>query len=230
MSEFQQEAGSFEQLARQYLDALLRTDRHAASRMILADVEAGASVKDIYLNVFQPAQREIGRLWQTGRVTVAQEHYCSAATQLIMSQLYPYIFTGRRDKGRRLVACCVGGELHEIGLRMVADLLEMAGWDTYYLGANTPAATVLETLAQREADVLALSATIHFNIGALTELIDALRKSCRRHDGQDRGRWSSIQPRARAVAESRGRWIRRRCCGCDFHVRSFDRVRTRSFR
>jgi methanogenic corrinoid protein MtbC1 len=176
MSEFELEAGPLAGLARQYLDALLRTDRHAASRMILESVEAGAGIKDIYLRVFEASQHEIGRLWQTGQVTVAQEHFCSAATQLIMSQLYPQIF-GALSNGCRLVACCVGGELHEIGLRMVADFFEIEGWDTYYLGANTPSATILETLAQRQADILALSITIHYHIGALTELIAALRKS-----------------------------------------------------
>ena len=66
--------------------------------------------------------REVGRLWQMNRLSVAQEHYVTAATQLIMSQLYPLVFrTARRD--RRIVAACVGGELHELGVRMVADRL-----------------------------------------------------------------------------------------------------------
>jgi hypothetical protein len=38
------------------------------------------------------------------------------------------------------VAACVSGELHEIGVRMLCDLLEMEGWNTIYLGANVPTA------------------------------------------------------------------------------------------
>ena len=63
---------------------------------------------------------------------MAQEHYCTAATQLIMSQLYPYIFTTGKN-GRVLVGTCVSGDLHEIGVRMVSDFFEMEGWDTFYL-------------------------------------------------------------------------------------------------
>jgi methanogenic corrinoid protein MtbC1 len=163
-------------LARQYLDALLNGERHIASQLVLDAVKDGISVKDIYLHVFQRSQHEIGRLWQMNRISVAHEHYCTAATQLIMSQLYPYIFTSQKN-GHRLVATCAGDELHEIGMRMVADFFEMEGWDTYYLGANTPAETVLQALEERQADVLSVSATMVFHVPAVAALIERVRGS-----------------------------------------------------
>jgi len=163
-------------LARAYLGALLSGDRHRASDIVLAAVEAGTSVRDVYLRVFQPVQHEVGRLWQTNQVSVAQEHFITAATQMVMSQLYPRIFRSTKI-GRRLVATCVGGELHEIGVRMVADFFEMEGWDTYYLGASTPAASILDTIAAREADVLAVSTTITYNVGELRDLVAEVRAS-----------------------------------------------------
>ncbi len=163
-------------LARQYLETLLRGERRVASKLILDTVRDGVTVQDIYLSVFQPCQHEIGRLWQTNQVSVAQEHYCTAATQLIMSQLYPHIFATEKT-GRSLVATCVGGELHEIGVRMVADFFEMDGWDTYYLGANSPANGLLETIESQQADLLAISATMTFSINAITDLIAHVRAS-----------------------------------------------------
>jgi methanogenic corrinoid protein MtbC1 len=161
-------------LATRYLDALLCGERHLASNMILEAVEKGASIKDIYLYVFQRSQYEIGRLWHLNRASVAQEHYCSAATQLIMSQLYQYIFASEKT-GRRLVAACVGGELHEIGIRMVADFFEMDGWDTYYMGANTPTSTIIEAIDSHQPDVLAISASMPFHRKTLKELIATVR-------------------------------------------------------
>jgi len=162
-------------LAHQYFEALRRGERQVAARLVLDAVEAGAAVRDIYLHVFQPAQFEIGRLWQTNQISVAQEHYCSAATQLIMSQLYPHIFASERI-GRRLVATCVAGDLHEIGVRMVADFFEMEGWDTFYLGANTPHDSVVETIVERAADVLAISATIAYHVESVRQLIATVRR------------------------------------------------------
>ncbi len=172
---FMHEGEPLTPLAHQYLEALRRGERQIASRLILDAVGAGAAVKEIYLHVFQPVQREIGRLWQMNRMSVAEEHYCTAATQLIMSLLYPHIFASEKN-GRTLVATCVSGDLHEIGVRMVADFFEMDGWNTFYLGANTPHASVIDTVIQRRADILAISATIAHHVDSIQALIDRVRK------------------------------------------------------
>ncbi len=77
------------ELAFRYVSALLDGDRRHAGRLILDAVEGCVPVRDIYLHVVSPAQHEIGRLWQMSRISVAQEHYCTAATQQVMSRLYP---------------------------------------------------------------------------------------------------------------------------------------------
>lgn len=181
LSSFIQTSHPHAELAQRYLELLLRGERHFASRLILEAVEKQQlNVKEIYLDIFQYTQYEIGRLWQMNKISVAQEHYCTAATQLIMSQLYSYIFaTERRNKA--MVATCVGGDLHELGIRMVADFFEMEGWDTYYLGANTPTSSILRELRERGADLLAISVTMTFHVRAAEALIAAVRQdeSCR---------------------------------------------------
>ncbi len=173
---FIDEKGPLSVLATQYLNALLRGERHIAGRLIMEAVQSDVTVKDIYLNVFQRSQYEVGRLWQTNKITVAQEHYCSAATQLIMSQLYPYIFSTEK-KGYSLVATCVAGELHEIGVRMVSDFFEIEGWDTFYYGANTPTSSVIQAIIERKADVLGISATMTFHIPYVEDLIKRVRSN-----------------------------------------------------
>ncbi|MDH7571448.1 MAG: cobalamin-dependent protein, partial [Armatimonadota bacterium] len=163
-------------LARSYLDALLRGERQQAVELITAAAERGVPVRDLYLHVFQPVQHEVGRLWQMNQLSVAQEHFCTAVTQLVMSLLYPRVFASEKN-GLRLVATCVSGELHEIGARMVADLFEMEGWDTYYLGANTPADSVVRAVADRRAHVLAISATMTFHLGRVADLVAAVRSA-----------------------------------------------------
>jgi len=165
------------EIAKSYLAALLRYERHAAIQLILDAVDAGTSVKDIYCHVFEPCQREIGRLWQVNMASVAQEHYCTASTQLAMALLYPRMFAQKRTKIGTLVAACVPGELHEIGSRLVCDLLEMEGWDTVYLGASVPVTALLDTVKARHADILAISASMTFHINAVRQLILALRGS-----------------------------------------------------
>ena len=161
-------------LAREFHNLLLQGKRHAASTLITNAAENGTPVADIYLDVFQASQYEIGRLWQRNEISVAQEHFCTAATQMIMSQLYPYIFHGERS-GHSLVATCVTEDMHEIGIRMVCDFYEMEGWDTFYLGANTPLDAILSTVQTHNADILAISATIGTHISRVRDIIMAIR-------------------------------------------------------
>lgn len=168
------EGAPYARLARQFLDSLLRYDRRIALRLVQEAVESGTPVRDLYQHVFQVALYEIGRLWQINKLSVAQEHFCTAATQFIMSQLYPHVFSSHKI-GRSLIATCVGGDLHEVGIRMVCDFFEMAGWDTYYLGANTPLRSIVQLVEERKVDALALSTTISYHIRHVQEVIQAVR-------------------------------------------------------
>ena len=161
--------------AREYLDLLLSGNRKEAARLIETLVDDGTSIKDIYEHIFQKTQYEVGALWQTNQITVAHEHYCTAATQLIMSQLYPRIFAMEKSD-KRLVACSVADELHEIGIRMVTDFFEMEGWDTHYLGANMPDSHLIQSVKENDADVLAISVTLPLHISRAKNLIEKLRK------------------------------------------------------
>jgi methanogenic corrinoid protein MtbC1 len=162
--------------ANRYLQALLKANRNEAYEIVMRLVKKPEPIKNIYLNLFQPVQYEVGRLWQTNQISVAQEHYCTAATQMIMSQLYPHIFSTPRN-GKRLLATSVSTELHELDIRMVADMFELEGWDTYYLGANTPPKSIIKAIEEFQPQLVAISATMIFNLKHMRELIEAIKHS-----------------------------------------------------
>jgi methanogenic corrinoid protein MtbC1 len=62
---------------------------------------------------------------------------------------------------------------------MVADFFEMEGWDTYYLGANTPSDSILKTIRDQKADLLLVSATMTYHVRAIADLITAVRRDSR---------------------------------------------------
>lgn len=163
-------------LARLYLKALVGGDLEAARRLVLGAIEDGISVRDLYLNVLQPTLYEVGRLWQTDQISVAREHFCTAATQLIISLLHRHGVADQGHTGHTIVTTCVAGDQHEIGIRMVSDFFEMAGWNSYFLGANTPTDSVISELIERNADVLGISTTMAYHVPSLAEAIQAVRR------------------------------------------------------
>jgi MerR family transcriptional regulator, light-induced transcriptional regulator len=171
---FAKPEGALDELAQLYLRAALEGNRDLAVSLVADAISRNVPVKDIYRNVFQKVQREVGRLWLTNQLTVAQEHFITGVTQLAMARLYEHIFSGERPE-RTVVVACVGSELHELGARMVADFFEMDGWGTHYLGANTPTSAVVEAVQERKADVLALSATMAYHIDEVADVIADVR-------------------------------------------------------
>lgn len=167
---------TFQPIYDDYLAALRQGDRRRALNVARQALNDGVDIRDLYVEIFQPAMHEIGRLWETNEITVAQEHLATAITQSVMAQLYVYLFA-RPSNGLTLVATCIGGELHELGIRMVADFFELEGWDVYYLGANMPIEDVVNMVNERKANMLAISVTLNNHVPYARELIQAVRTS-----------------------------------------------------
>ena len=160
-----------------YLDAIVAGNRRRAFAVVDAALAAGMDLRALYLELFQPALREIGRLWQQNRLTVADEHLATAITQSAMARLYDRLFAGAGDEGPLLVAACADSERHEVGLRMVCDLLEMEGWDTVFLGPTVPLADLVRMVRERRPQVVALSAAIGPNVPRVAQAIVAIRQA-----------------------------------------------------
>lgn len=165
-----------------YLNALLHSKRAEALQVIKDLIEKNVDIIDIYLYIFQEAMYDVGQLWQSGEITVSREHYITAMTQYIISNFYEQIFNSNRSKDKTLIACAVGSELHELGIRMVTDIFELEGWNTHYLGANLPVEELIKFALDVKPNVIALSITMPYHLSKLTETIQALKKVPELHD------------------------------------------------
>jgi len=164
------------ELAKKYLDAVLTGDRREALRLIVEDgLQQGIAVPDLHLNVIQAAQYEIGRLWQENRLSVAQEHLATAVSQLVLSHLYHHL-PKAPSNGKRVLVSCVQGEQHEVGVRIIADFLEMAGFQVQLLGANVPTDSLVAMVKQARPDLVALSASLSFHLPALRQAVARVRE------------------------------------------------------
>jgi len=164
----------FEELAETYVNVQLRGDRREVLHFVDRLVHEGHSVADIQQHVIAAAQREIGRMWEESRIGVAQEHMATAISQLALAQLYRYA-QPLPARGRKVVVACVEGELHEFPARLVADALDLAGYDTRFLGADVPTGSLINVLEQESPSLLALSITMPFHAPALLRQAKIIR-------------------------------------------------------
>lgn len=162
-------------LAQRFLEAQLAGDRSAALRVVVDDgLRGGMSVPELHTKVIRAAQLEIGRLWEENLVTVAQEHLATAIAQLALARLYPHL-PREADNGKKLLLACVDGELHDMGPRIAADFLEMAGFEVRFLGASVPAESLVAMVKSEKPDAVVLSITLPIHAASLRATVKALR-------------------------------------------------------
>ena len=120
-------------LARRFFEATVSGDARSAASVVADAMRGETSLAALYREVFAPALDRVGQLWAAGRLTVAQEHL---ATQITLDQMARVRQAARpaRKTGLAAVVAAVEGEQHWMGARMVADLLEEAGWSVDFLG------------------------------------------------------------------------------------------------
>ena len=158
-----------------YLEALLAADRQRARQVVIDALEAGESYLGVVFDILQPAEREIGGRWLAGEIPVALEHLATATTGQLLGELYARA-PRQAANGLRVLTVCAPGELHELGARIVADVLEMAGWKSLYVGANTSAEDAARLAGETQPDVLAISVTLAANLLAAMRLAHAARE------------------------------------------------------
>jgi methanogenic corrinoid protein MtbC1 len=132
-------------------------------------------VRFLYEEVVQPALQEVGRLWYTHRITVADEHLATAAAQSAVAALYPLFHWPTR--GPRALVACAQGERHDFGARMVADLLALDGWDERFLGADVPVEDLARKVQELAPRVVGISVTLPIHVPTVKSAISLVRRA-----------------------------------------------------
>ena len=152
-------------------------DPATATALVHAATSSGTDVRTLYLRVLQPALYEIGRRWEDAEISIAQEHLATATTQSLMAQLAERLGADTASRrGRTALLACAEGELHALGVRMVADFLEADGWDVLFVGALSPVHSVVELAASQGVDLVALSAALRERLPEVAAAVRALRE------------------------------------------------------
>ncbi len=169
------EASPFASDAIALLQDLVRGNAHQASVRVRAAVASGAAPSEVILQLLLPVERELGRLWHLGELSIAEEHF---ATRIIRRALGDVLSAANLEAPERgcIVLAGVAGDEHDIGIAMLGALCELEGWRAIDLGANIPAEELARTCTYSEADVALISASMATQLQAMGETISTLRQ------------------------------------------------------
>jgi DNA-binding transcriptional MerR regulator/methylmalonyl-CoA mutase cobalamin-binding subunit len=110
--------------------------------------------KQFVHHIVLPFMNAVGEYWNSGRITIAQEHLASASLRNLLGGLLRYYL--RSDSERTLLLATPKGELHEFGILAAAILAISGGLNVLYLGRDLPAEEILNAVKQTAPKVVVL--------------------------------------------------------------------------
>ncbi|HTJ84147.1 MAG TPA: cobalamin-dependent protein, partial [Polyangiaceae bacterium] len=107
--------------------------------------------------VAHPFAIAVGQAWADGRISIRHEHL---ATECLTTRLRDVLADHQHLEGGPLVLLAtLPGELHTLGLQLVAVYLAVKGARARLLGASTPAREIVEAATSLGADVVGITVT-----------------------------------------------------------------------
>ena len=137
------------------LPSLLALDEERAHGL-LDELLGRLSIEAVLRDAILPALRAIGERWESGDVTVAQEHF---AANLLRGRLLGLSRRWDQGVGPRALLACAPGDLHDLPLIAFGLALRARGWRILFLGADTPFHEVVATAAAERPDLVVLASS-----------------------------------------------------------------------
>ena len=120
--------------------SLDRLDEQAANTA-LDRLFSAYTVETVLQDVVLPYLHRLGERWETGEVSVAQEHF---ASNLLRGRLLGLAQGWGQGQGPGAILACLPGEHHELGLLVFGVALRRRGWRITYLGTDSPIGAVAD--------------------------------------------------------------------------------------
>jgi methanogenic corrinoid protein MtbC1 len=159
---------------------LAEHDRAGVVTDALRAVELGEiDIPSLYSQVLSPLLGHVGELWHEGELRVWEEHLATGAVMTVIESLYPTVrVLAAHSPGcdQVVVLTTPTQEQHVVGLRMVSDLFELAGWKVVYLGANVPEPEIVDAVRSIPADAVVMSASTGYQRVLLRHIADSLHE------------------------------------------------------
>ena len=143
---------------------------------VLDDALARLTVEAVAARIVLPAMREIGERWESGEVTVAQEHF---ATGILRGRMLTLARNWGAGTGPMALLACPPGERHDLGLIVFGVVLHSRGWRITYLGLDTPVEAIAQTAAGLRPEAIVLAALTPEPFEAVADQISKLAAGSR---------------------------------------------------
>lgn len=164
----------------EFQSALGRRDKTRCAKLIIEVLEREyIDIVQLYEDVLAPSLDSIASNEKEQEIEIWDEHMRSNVVRMAIELCYPYIVrreTVKRESPRAMVFC-IEDEFHELGARMTTDFLTLLGYDSYFIGANTPVEEALNAIGELKPDLVCISVSNFYSLIKIQDVIEELRRN-----------------------------------------------------
>jgi 5-methyltetrahydrofolate--homocysteine methyltransferase len=158
-------------------DAIVAGDAKTARATTEQALKEGAEPLKLVMDLMAPAMGEVGRRFECNDYFVPELLLSARAMKSAMELIRPLLLASGAEPLGRVAIGTVKGDLHDIGKNLVAAMLEGGGFEVIDLGVNVTPEQFVNTVKEKRANVIALSALLTTTMPSMKTTIDALNQA-----------------------------------------------------
>ncbi|WP_112179490.1 MULTISPECIES: cobalamin B12-binding domain-containing protein [Paraliobacillus] len=164
---------NFSNLIDTIYEALIEYDASTATE-IVNSAFANFDYETVFHQIFIPILYNVGYQWETGKLSVAQEHFIS---HFIQRKILRFFEDTQSEQGNvKALAICPPNEFHNIGLLLFSLFLKKRGVDVIYIGENTTKESIKSLIQINQVRLICFSVTLDSHIHYVVDFIEYLEK------------------------------------------------------
>ena len=155
--------------------AVVRGDAKTTRTLTEQALKAGIDPITLVNEHLVPAMDEVGRRFETNEYFVPELLLSARAMKAGLELIRPLLVARGDEPIGRVAIGTVKGDLHDIGKNLVASLLEGGGFEVFDLGVNVAPEKFIESIKEKKANIVAMSALLTTTMPSMKTTIEALK-------------------------------------------------------
>ena len=136
----------------------------------------GLVAQDIVDKGLVKGLHECGAGYEAGEKFIPEMLMAAEAMKASMAILKPHLAAGESVAGAKVVLATVEGDVHDIGLELVATMLGSAGFEVNFMGPDVETSRIIDAVKQDKPQLLGLSALLTNTMDVMPVIIKQLEK------------------------------------------------------
>lgn len=155
-------------------DAVVDGDAKTAKALTDQAIKAGTTPGDLLGKALIPAMDEVGRRFECNEYFVPELLISARAMKGSMELIRPLLAKSGVEPTGKVAIGTVKGDLHDIGKNLVSAMLEGGGFEIIDLGVDVAPEKFVAAVAEKGANVIALSALLTTTMPSMKDTMAAL--------------------------------------------------------